>query len=374
MGQVFQGIKQQVIFKLQETQGDRYRDNNVLITAIHTHSGPGGYSTDAFYNLSTKGFSQKNFNTIVEGIVSAILRAQNNMAPAQIKIATGEVTGISYNRSPDAYLKNPQHERDRYANNVDTQMTLIRFDNLQGKPLGMLNWFPLHGVSMNNKNRFITSDNKGYAEYLFEKDFSSNYGDSDFVAAFAQANAGDVTPNLYGHEGGVGLVGLAAIKKAGLPQYREAKKLFNQANAVITGGVDNRHIFVAMDRMTIDPQYTDGKQQTTCTAAIGLSMLAGTQDGEGFGKQGVTCDSVSHVLPGFVCSMMTTPCQGVKPIVIQTGLMNPPWTPNILPLQIFTIGRLVIVAAPVELTTMAGRRIQEAVAQQSKPSKTGLLK
>lgn len=361
LGHVFQAVREHVIQKLQAKYGDRYNEQNVLITATHEHSGPGGYSTYRLYDITTFGFSRKNFDTIVDGIVTAIDRAEANLTPATIKLSKGDLKGINYNRSPTAYLQNPQSERDRYQGNTDTEMTLVRFDGLNNQPLGLINWFPIHGTSMNNKNHLINGDNKGYAEYLFERDYLSDYGPASFVAAFAQANAGDVSPNPDGHEGGEGLAGVAAVEKAGGAQYKRAKDLFANANETITGGVDYRQTFIAMDNVAVDPIYTDGNPQTTCTAAIGISMLAGTTDGEGVGRQGVTCDDVSHVIPGFICEKVTTPCQGVKPIALQTGKMSPPWTPNVLPLQVVRIGNLVIIAAPMELTTMTGRRIREAV-------------
>lgn len=365
LGHIFQGIKQQVVLKLKEKYGNRYDDSNILLTATHTHSGPGGYSTYAFYNLTTLGFSRDNFNTIVNGIVAAIDRAQNNLKPGKIKLAKGDLSGINFNRSPTAYQLNPAPERNLYKSDTDTEMTLIRFDSLDGHPIGTINWFPIHGVSMNNKNDLISGDNKGYAEYLFEKDFKSDYGPSAFVAAFAQANAGDVSPNPLGQEGGSGLAGLQAIEKAGLPQYQKAKQLFNEANEIVKGEIDYRHTYVAMDKVTVDPQYANGNPRVTCPAAIGVSMLAGTQDGEGVGKQGVTCETVSSWLPHFICEMSSTNCQGVKPIALETGTKKPyPWTPNVLPFQIVKIGNLIIAAAPFELTTMTGRRIKETVANQ----------
>lgn len=51
----------------------------------------------------------------------------------------------------------------------------------------------MHGVSVNNTNKLINGDNKGYAAYLAEKMMSSG-----FVAAFAQSNEGDVSPNTLG--------------------------------------------------------------------------------------------------------------------------------------------------------------------------------
>lgn len=362
---LFQGVKQQVIKKLQAKYGKRYNDDNVLLTATHTHSGPGGYSTYLFYNITTLGFSRSNFNVIVNGIVAAIERAQVNMRPAQIKIAKGELAGISYNRSPEAYQLNPINERNLYRSDVDTKMTLVRFDSLQGKPIGTINWFPIHGTAMNNKNEFINGDNKGYAEYLFEKEMQSDYGPSAFVAAFAEENAGDVSPNPYGQEGGTGEGGLKNIERSGKPQFETAKRLYDHASEMVMGGVEYRHTYMDMGHVQVNPEYTNGKQQITCPAAIGVSMLAGTQDGEGFGWQGITCSSLSGILPYLACEMATTYCQGAKPIAISTGSMLPrPWTPQILPMQVVKIGNLVIGAVPMELTTMAGRRVKNAIYNQ----------
>ncbi|VVC76621.1 Neutral ceramidase [Aquicella siphonis] len=365
LGQLFQAVKQQVVRRLKEKYGNLYDERNVLITATHQHSGPGGYSTYTLYNLTILGFSEKNFNAIVNGIVTAIDRAQMNMAPATIKMAKGQLSGVSFNRSPQSYALNPESERALYRRDVDTEMTLIRFDSLEGKPIGMINWFPVHGVSMNNKNHLINGDNKGYAEYLFERDFNSDYGPHAFVAAFAQANAGDVSPNEYGHEGGQGMEGMKAVERAGRPQYELARNLFESASEVIRGGIDFRHVFVEMDKVNIDPRYTDGQMRMTCPPAIGVSMLAGTADGEGVGRQGLSCANISSVIPAFLCENLTTSCQGVKPIALQLGNKKPyPWVPLILPFQEFKLGQLVIVAAPFELTTMSGRRIKTAVQEQ----------
>lgn len=54
---------------------------------------------------------------------------------------------------------------------------------------------------MNNTNRLVSGDNKGYASYLFEKYKNGNAtlpARGKFVAAFAQTNSGDVSPNTLG--------------------------------------------------------------------------------------------------------------------------------------------------------------------------------
>lgn len=73
LGICSQLVKDAVIEKLaqigpKETGGSpRFKDGNVLITATHTHSGPGGYSGFLMYNFSMGGFNPQNFGIIVEG-------------------------------------------------------------------------------------------------------------------------------------------------------------------------------------------------------------------------------------------------------------------------------------------------------------------
>lgn len=365
LGQLFQAVKQEVVKKIREKYGAQYDHENILLTATHTHSGPGGYSTYALYNLTTLGFDRRYFDTIVQGIVAAIAQAHEQLHPGKIAIAMGELTGITYNRSPTAYALNPLIEQVHYHQNIDTDMTLIRLMDAKEQPVGLINWFPIHGVSFNNKNHFINGDNKGYAAYLFEQNMQTIYPHRLFVAAFAQANAGDVSPNPLGQSGGEGLLGRKAVEKAGLAQYQAAKHLFDAANETLKGDVDYRHTFVTMDELSVSPEFTHAKAERTCPAAIGLSMLAGTQDGEGIGWQGIACnDLVKIPFLRLMCQLVTTSCQGVKPIAISTGTMKPyPWTPRILPLQMLKIGQLIIVAVPFELTTMTGRRIKEIVAK-----------
>lgn len=96
--------------------------------------------------------------------------------------------------------------------------------------------------------------------------------------------------------------------------------------------------------------------------AIGVSMLAGTTDGEGFGKQGITCENVSGTFTGLFCAGMTTNCQGAKPIALELGNKKPyPWVPTQLPFQELKIGNVIVAAAPFELTTMSGRRIKTSI-------------
>ena len=55
-----QGVKQGVIKKLANKYGKRFSDANVMLTATHTHIGPGGYDHHIMMNLSAKGHNKMN--------------------------------------------------------------------------------------------------------------------------------------------------------------------------------------------------------------------------------------------------------------------------------------------------------------------------
>ena len=66
--------------------------------------------------------------------------------------------------------------------------------------------------------------------------------------------------------------------------------------------------------------------------------------------------------PAFTLVPGLQECHEEKTILLPTGTMSPfPWTPEVLPLQVATIGQLAIAAVPVECTTMCGRRIRDTL-------------
>jgi neutral ceramidase len=364
LGQIFQVVKQKVMQKLTAAYGTTYTDANVMLTATHTHSGPGGFSHYALYNLTILGFDQQNLDAIAGGIYQSIVRAHNNVAAGTIKLATGALTGASINRSPEAYLLNPSTERALYSTNVDNTMTLLRFQRSTGTEVGQINWFPVHATSMGNDNRLISSDNKGYASYLFEKAKGTSYASTSqtFVAAFANSNEGDVTPNIYGGTDGGGGNDFESTRLSGEKQYNKALSLYNAAASLVTGGIDYRHSYLKMDTVSVTAAFGGGATRTTCPAAIGVSMLAGAEDGPGFGYEGMSCGQIEDTWEAFNCATGQTACQAEKPIVLETGTQSPyPWTPEVLPLQIIRIGNLALVGVPYESTTMAGRRLVATV-------------
>lgn len=367
LGHIFQAVQQGVIAELKNRYGNLYTDENVMLSAIHTHSGPGGYSHEILFNSCTFGFIPDNYKVIVSGIVESIVRAHNNLEPGEIFINRGEITNASKNRSLKAYENNPESEKAQYDYPFDTRMTLLRFQGVQ-EEIGTINWFPLHAVSMSNLNQLISADNKGYASYLFEKEKGVDYfQDKNFVAAFAQSNEGDVSPNIGEEPDDQFVFDFKRTKLAALKQYEKAKELYNTAEEKVVGEIDYRQAYIDLSNIKLE-KSTNGIERTSA-AALGYSFAAGTTDGAGplpyFFEQGkLTGNPFIDMLTSIV-SVPTDELimlQFPKPIFLALGQAIPmAWTSPIMPIQIFRIGSFVLLGVPAEFTTMAGRRLSQTI-------------
>lgn len=114
-----------------------------------------------FAAIVSQGFTKQTFDAIVDGMVRSVDRAHANQVQGHIYWNEGELLNANINRSPSAYLNNTEEERSRYQYDTDKDMYLLRFTDLNEKPLGVITWFPVHPTSMNNSNSLISGDNKG---------------------------------------------------------------------------------------------------------------------------------------------------------------------------------------------------------------------
>jgi neutral ceramidase len=146
------------------------------------------------------GFDKQSYQAIVDGAVLSIKRAHASLAPGRLRYGNIDIADANVNRSPYAYLANPAAERAQYTADVDKTLEMLRFQReSDGKNIGVLTWFPVHGTSILENNTHVTGDNKGVAAWLFEKAVANDSSAADgFVAGFSQANVGDTTPNVLG--------------------------------------------------------------------------------------------------------------------------------------------------------------------------------
>ncbi|KAJ0087563.1 hypothetical protein Patl1_09439 [Pistacia atlantica] len=425
-----------VLEKLKSRYGNLYTEENVAISGIHTHAGPGGYLQYLIYSITSLGFVQQSFDAIVTAIEQSIVLAHNNLKPGSISINTGEVENAGINRSPSAYLLNPAEERARYSTNVDKEMTLLKFvDGANEKSIGAFSWYATHGTSMSRDNKLISGDNKGAAARFFEDWFTSTNKSSStshtksspkseigtlikkaqtikatggttcgkttsqgfkvrkndgslFVGAFCQSNVGDVTPNVLGafctdsgkpcdfnhsscHGNDLLCVGrgpgypdeILSTKIIGERQFQKASDLFMSATERLSGKIDYRHAYINFTNIERGIRWKQPKsrlvlqhlaQVLPLELQMALVFLV-------FNKINELWKKLRDLLKK--PSQYQEDCQKPKAVLLSSGEMFEPyaWAPAILPIQILRLGKLIILSVPGEFTTMAGRRLREAV-------------
>lgn len=193
------------------------------------------------------------------------------------------------------------------------------------------------------------------------------------MAAFAQSNAGDVTPNLNLNNTGPGKTDTESTRIIGARQARAAEKLLVQAAEPLRGPIAVCHAFVDFSRLVVEDAVTRAGRQRTCPSAFGYSFAAGSaEDGgghplfhEGMKESRPVMDTIVRTtMPALSPTPELRECQQPKAILFATGLAKPPAQEQVLPLGLVRIGQLVLVVGPAEFTTMAGRRIRAAVAEE----------
>lgn len=379
-----------------------YGAQNVAVTGTHSHSGPGAWLNYLLPQITSKGFDKQSYQAIVTGAVLSVKRAHQSLEPGYLEATSGDLLDANTSRSPYAYLANPAEERSRYEHDVDKTMTLLNFVRASdGKSMGVLNWFAVHGTAMLGNNTLITGDNKGVAARLLEK-AEETKGNPGFVAGFSQANVGDTSPNILGAycEDGTGSLcsferslcsnnrseachgrgpffglddgGTKSCFEIGKRQFEGASKLMSKTDAKrLRGPIRSLHTYRDFSDFTFT--LMNGSLASTCSAALGYSFAAGTTDGPGaFDFKQNSRNADANPLWKIVSSALHAPtkeqkaCQAPKPILLDVGAANTPykWTPDIVDIQLLRVGQLIIIVSPGEATTMSGRRWREAVAAQ----------
>jgi neutral ceramidase len=365
-----QSVTDEVLARLGATFGNRYTEQNTVITTTHTHAGPGGYCGHLLYNLTTNGFHPTTFEAIVAGIVEAVTHADADLAAADVTLAHGELHDASENRSPTAFARNPDADRAHFPAGIDPQTTVIGLRR-DGGLVGAINFFATHGTSMSNRNTLISGDNKGYAAYRAERlEAGVDYlgGQPPVIVAFAQTNPGDITPNLNRRASGVGPSDdeVENTRLIGQRQHDAAAELFD-AGSPIGDTVDARLVYVDLGDIEVRPEFTpDGRPHRTSPAMAGASQIAGTDDGAGFAgfRQGQNraVDAASARL--YRVNRRLRDAQAPKGIVASLHALNrfASFVQERVPVQLIRIGRLYLITIPGEPTIVSGLRLRRTVA------------
>lgn len=359
------GLHREVLRRLATRFDGAYTEANVLITATHTHCGPGGDAR----RPSSDGIAPRSFAMIVDGIVEAVERAHEDVAPATLRLAHGELRTATVNRSRAAFDRNPQADRDFFPDAIDPQTTLLRVDR-EDRPVGAINWFAVHPGQPEGPSALIGSASKGFAAYHWERivegvDYLLDVDDPEFVAAFAQTNAGDMYPvsDIPSDE-------FEAARALGARQYEAAAALAETYMPRMAGDIDYRMVRVDLSEATASAEFTgDGREHATGSPALGAAAFSGGsfrgamrwptfEEG-----RNPFWDWVARNLR-YRFSKKLAAAHAPKTIVASGGMFArfAPFVPNVVPVQLIRIGELYLLGVPGEVTIAAGLRLRRTVA------------
>ncbi len=382
-------LRQGVLEGLRE-RGVPLGPHDVLLTATHTHSGPSGFGHAFFYELSGPGFAPRVRDRVVAGTVEAIADALASLEPARLTLGRVSVPcaeRIAFNRSLDAFHRNAELRGRRSSADraVDRRMTVIAAHDARGRALGALSLFALHATSVHGDRQALHADHKGLAASALER-WARDHGGSDrFVALFAQGAAGDVTPNYR----------WCAERGFTVGRYDDdhdsaAYVARVQASAAASVLNDLPHRGVPLDG-PVQGTVVHEDFETHGPAHLGLGMAAGTREGAGplgpFVPLLRLADAARRSTPDPKRVLLDVGRQRrrrlfarLDPLALR--LEHPvlayarsarerggavdvlPWVPTLLPVAVLRLGPLAILALPNEPTTMAGRRLERALAPQ----------
>ena len=374
--------------------------DNILLSAQHTHSAPGGYSHYPMWNFTIPGFRPKTFDAIKTAIVSSVSMALKSLAPTIVSYGEIEIDAkipLAFNRSISAIKNNPEYLQNIFdpANPIDRTMKVLLFQNEKKENIGCINLFGVHCTSIPNRNTAIHSDNKGVAAALWEKKFLSS------VALFAQATAGDVSPNYifdskFKENRGPSTDGIKNAEINGAYQFEISQKIISkEVHIEITSTF---HAFKDFAK-------------NCCSPAHGVAFAEGTLDGLGIPKwvgtilkkylkvfqwfQSLKSNHENFIKHQSPKAIFLDHRQGKffgisykifkylkflpDPLLCEIGkqvtsgsLDTHPWVPSHLPLQLMNLGNIVIIGVPGEITTVAGLRLKNSL-EKFFPESTLLL-
>jgi neutral ceramidase len=164
--------------------------NNVMITATHTHSGPRGV-VDFFTGesaFSAGFFDRKLSKNVVEGIVDAVVRANEALQDAQIGVGTRNIFGLCSNRrSPNGPF--------------DPELAVLEVDSISGRHLIACAYnYACHPTVLGPNNLQFSADFPGYASDTVEQFVRKKLGKDKRELLFLNGASGDVSTRFTRRE------------------------------------------------------------------------------------------------------------------------------------------------------------------------------
>lgn len=170
-----------------------FGEHNVMISSTHTHAGPSAYDRRYVAKLVMGPYDRRIFDQVVGGIVEAVRRAAGRRQPATLRQDISELPGMNRSRRDPAFDvavgggAGLSVDPNKYP--TDRRLTLLRADDTDGKPLGLLVHFAAHPTVLSLDNMLVSADWPGAMNAELERGLGP-----DTVSMFVNGSLGDAAP------------------------------------------------------------------------------------------------------------------------------------------------------------------------------------
>ena len=385
--------------------------DRLLLSATHTHSGPGNFFAADGYNANAGrfvGFDPVVTDFLIDGIAGAIEDAASDLQPARAGWRFEAVWDFTFNRSYEAYERNtsprvavdPGASRRLDQQAVDSTFALLRVDRCDRQwencaPRGAYAVFPIHSSNIPASNNLFDSDIHGVIARAVEDHIravrSGGAGSAAGGAAYfllAQGAHGDVGANLRDpvpcrlyrflperRPAGPRTLPAPEAWRAPMSEVEScldetrlevdafasglgarATEIFDRAAAALSSDLSVGRAFTTVDLRT----YT-GPHQTCWPPRMGASGVGGAEKGYiRTWKHRVFFINMNFDEGGSAARDTPDGCFGHKKV--QLGMLIKEYTlPQVFQFGVYRVGDVLIGSVPVEPTTEVGALIRETL-------------
>jgi len=161
----------------EELRAAGVRPVTLIISASHTHSGPGAFVPSALWAfIAVDRFHDEVRSALVRTVVRAILLAESARAPARVATFSRQAPDVTVGR-----LGLP----------VDREIIGLKFRTDRGRPIGLVWNYAIHGTMLGPLNLRFSGDVMGVASHVLERDLG-------VPVLFVNGAVGDVSPRRRG--------------------------------------------------------------------------------------------------------------------------------------------------------------------------------
>lgn len=373
------GLQQHVA----EAVADRgFATSNVLMSATHTHAGPGGFANYATLNTAAPNATmlltdvsalggllnpvradRQLYTFLVRQIAAAVRQADDRLAPAVAGWGEERLLGLTRNRSLEAHLANHgvrkrpgqgrvEDDPEGYPGTIDPDVDVLRVDRIvdgRRRPIGVWSQFAAHATVVKSEIRAYAGDHNGVAMRVFEdavRDEAGVPAGEPVVNVFANGAEGDMSAGLD-HTGPAGAGRVGRIEAAAL------LRAWRRAGADLRADLP---VDVRWTQTCFCGQLVEGGRVAD-RAYPGLPFLTGSEEG-----RGPLYDVTRQSLEGVTAGRTLVPGHGHK-VVVPVGSF-----PKSVPLMVVRAGDRMIASIPGEPTAESGARVKRDVLRVGAPA------